>query len=110
MTKCINCGSTAQLRVTYISAEENAERTKLVAQTRRYKCGCGCEFEVYHNTETNTTKMTMLTELDTDRKFEVVIDATTVSSRMNQAEAIRMVNKMRSFFPTKNIYYRFAKI
>lgn len=108
MTKCMNCGSTAQLRVTYISAEENAERTKLVAQTRRYKCGCGCEFEIYNNTETKVTKVTMFTELDTDRRYEVVLD-TTVSSRMNQAEAIRMVNKMRSFFPDKNIYYRLAR-
>ena len=109
MRECINCGSTAQLRVTYLSAEENAERTKLVAQTRRYKCGCGCEFEVYNNIETKVTKVTLFTELDTDRKYEVVL-GTTVSSRMNQTEAIRMVNKMRSFFPDKNIYYRLAKI
>lgn len=109
MTKCINCGSTAQLRVTYLSAEENAERTKLVAQTRRYKCGCGCEFEVYHNTETDTTKVTLFTELDTDRKYEVVL-GTTVSSRMNEAEAIRLANRMKKVFPTKEVYYRLATI
>ena len=109
MTKCINCGSTAQLRVTHISAEENRARTKLVAQTHRYKCGCGCEFEVYNNIETKVTKVTLFTELDKDRRYEVVL-GTTVSSRMNEQEAIRMVNKMRSFFPDKNIYYRLARI
>ena len=109
MTRCLNCGSTAQLRVTYISAKEDTTRTRLIAQTRRYKCGCGCEFEVYNNTETKETKTTLFTELDTDRKYEVVCNDT-VSSRMNQAEAIRLVNKMRCFFPTKNIYYRIAKM
>lgn len=108
MTNCPNCGSTHCVN-SYISCKTNEDHTAIIGQYRKYTCtNCNCYFaEQYEN---GKETVTVFTELDADRIFEVVLDATTVSSRMNQAEAIYYVNKMRSFFPDKNIYYRLAKI
>lgn len=41
MTRCPNCGSSAQLRVTETEYIENGWEIEAV---RTYKCGCGCGF------------------------------------------------------------------
>ena len=106
MTKCPNCGS-VHCFVYNISCETNEDHTAIIGQVRRYTCNnCNCHFEEKY--ENGETTVKVFTELDTDRDFEVVL-GTRVSSRMNEKEAIRQMNKMRKFFPDKNIYYRFAR-
>ena len=41
MTKCPNCGSSAQVRVTDTEYIEDGWEIEVV---RTYKCGCGCGF------------------------------------------------------------------
>ena len=107
MTNCPNCGS-VHCFVYNISCKTNDDHTAIIGQTRKCTCdNCNCHFETKY--ENGKETVTVFTELDADRNFEVVLDATTVSSRMNQAEAIYYVNKMRRFFPNKNIYYRLAR-
>lgn len=106
MTNCPNCGST-HCFIYNISCKTNEECTDIIGQTRKCTCdNCNCHFETKY--ENGETTVKVFTELDTDRNFEVVL-GTTVSSRMNEVEAIRKVHQMQRFFPNKNIYYRLAK-
>ena len=41
MTRCPNCGSSAQLKVTETEYNEDGWEIEVV---RTYKCGCGCGF------------------------------------------------------------------
>ena len=41
MTRCPNCGSSAQIRVTDTEYDEDGWDIEVV---RTYKCGCGCAF------------------------------------------------------------------
>lgn len=107
MTKCPNCGGTHCVN-SYISCKTNEDHTAIIGQYRKYTCtNCNCYFaEQYENGETTTT---VFTELDADRKYEVVL-GTTVSSRMNEEQAIYSVKKMSRLFPNKNVYYRLAQV
>lgn len=107
MTNCPNCGSTHCVN-SYISCKTNEDHTAIIGQYRKYTCtNCNCYFaEQYEN---GKETITVFTELDTDRKYEVVL-GTTVSSRMNEEEAIYSVKKMSRLFPNKNVYYRLAQV
>ena len=106
MRRCPNCGSTAQVKANFIRYNE-----KGTISFWRYKCGCGCEFKdvpkVVNGKEVAVIEV--MTELDTDRNFEVVVGENHISNRMTQEDAIAYVNRLKRLLPNKNIYYRIAK-